>query len=61
MLVYYNLDPIFVVLAIISISYDNVRIKVVAEMWERGNGTAKCDGARNTMMGKTCKQLNQIT
>ena len=42
MLVYYSLDPMFVVLAIISISYDNVRTKVVAEMWEHGKDTAKC-------------------
>lgn len=35
-MVYYNLGLIFMVLAIISIEYDNmVLIKIIAEIWEQ--------------------------
>lgn len=46
--VYCNLVSGFAVLAIFSFSYDeHWRTKVVAEVWDHGNATAKSDGARN--------------
>ncbi len=50
--VYYNLSLILILLAIVSIRYDNiVLINIFGELWEHGvRATTKSNRARNTSL-----------
>lgn len=58
-LVYYNLDLVFIGLAIVSISYDNIVLsKLLAETWECGDirlGTKHSQMVMHTVIWKRKK------